>query len=74
MKIGSILCAGGNGRKEYRRNIYLTKGRMYCEGNDITPQNQDYRYAHTAAGRQQAEADIYAMYGGEFWGLEVVGE
>lgn len=41
-KIGSILCDGGE-RKDYRRNIYLVEGRLFCDGNDIPPSQQDIR-------------------------------
>ncbi len=67
-KIASILCDGGETRKDFRRNIYLANGRLICDGNDITPGVG--RYLRGAAGREQAIADVVAMYQGGPWELE----
>ena len=65
-KLASILC--NNGGKEYRRNIYMNKGRLVCDGNDITP--FPGKYPRGKAGHEAACLDIEAMYKGEEWKLE----
>lgn len=67
-KLASILCDGGEDRKDYRRNIYLINGRLICDKNDITPMPK--RYPRTQAGTNQALDDIEAMYSEGAWELE----
>lgn len=67
-KLASILCDGGEDRKDYRRNIYLIKGRLICDKNDITP--MPGKYPRTQAGTNQALDDIEAMYSAGVWELE----
>jgi hypothetical protein len=67
-KLASILCDGGGDRNDYRRNIYLHKGRLICDKNDITP--MPGRYPRTQAGTNQALDDIEAMYSSGVWELE----
>ena len=66
MKIASILCDGGE-KKDYRRNIYLSEGRLLCDGNDITQDPDGY-----GKGRARAERDVIAMYSGSVWDLELI--
>ena len=65
--LASILCDGGE-KKDYRRNIYLIKGRMICDKNDITPQSDNYPRGEE--GINQALNDIEAMYSAGCWELE----
>lgn len=72
-KIGSILCDGGE-KKDYRRNIYLIKGRLICDGADITPRcGGNYRGGRNKvsrmAGIRDAIRDVEAMYGNSVWEL-----
>ena len=69
-KLGSILCDGGE-KKDYRRNIYLIKGRLICDGNDITPFSGKYRGGR-AAGIEDAVRDVEALYRCSVWELELV--
>ncbi|MCR4293669.1 MAG: hypothetical protein NUV76_12420 [Candidatus Kuenenia sp.] len=75
MKIGSILCNGGE-KKDYRRNIYLVSGRLYCDGNDITPHASKYRGGRNkvsrAAGISDAIRDVKIMYYSGVWQLRLV--
>ena len=74
-KLGSILCDGGE-KKDYRRNIYLIKGRLVCDGHDITPHASKYRSGRNkvsrAAGISDAVRDVKAMYSSSVWELELV--
>lgn len=65
-KLASIEC--NDGKRRYRRNIYLYRGRIICDGDDITPMSG--RYERGQAGRDRAAADIEAMYAGDAWRLE----
>jgi len=63
-KLASILCDGGD-TGDYRADIELINGRLWCDGNDITQGPSDYRYT-----RMQAESDIAALYTSYCWELE----
>jgi hypothetical protein len=67
-KLASILCDGGENRNDFRRNIYLHKGRMICDGNDITPFSG--KYPRGQAGHDAACRDIEAMYSAGLWELD----
>lgn len=64
MKIGSILCDGGE-KKDYRRNIYLKSGRLTCDGSDITPHASKY------TGIADAKRDVSALYACSVWELQL---
>lgn len=66
-KLASILCDGGE-KKAFRRNIYLYKGRLICDKNDITP--MPGKYPRTQEGTNNALSDIEAMYSAGDWELE----
>ena len=67
-KLASIMCDGGDERKNFRRNIYMHKGRLICDSHDITPMPE--KYPRTQAGTNQALDDIEAMYSAGCWELE----
>ena len=69
-KLASILCDGGETRRDFRRNIYMHKGRLICDSNDITP--MPGKYLRTQAGTDRAIGDIEAMYSAGCWDLEWV--
>lgn len=63
-KLGSILCDGGE-NEDYRADITLEDGRLYCDGNDITPHSGRY------TNEEDAIKDISALYACAVWELEI---
>jgi len=58
------MCDGGD-KADYRRNIYLHKGRLICDGHDITPRADNYKRGDL----DSVVEDVHAMYDGLYWGL-----
>ena len=63
-KLCSILCCG-EALKDYRADIYLSRGRLICDGKDITAKSGVYK------NEDAAIKDIISMYSSPIWGLKM---